>query len=119
LVAPEVEPLPREAVWLLEDSDRDGSDVLDGNLRERSGRRERRGVDALRELLPAEEQVLHEVDGRQDGGPHADSCDVLFDLVLAVEVRNAGLPIGRADRGKDEMDARGLGCVRGGDTLSR
>jgi hypothetical protein len=45
--------------------------------------------------------------------------DVLFDLVLAVEMRNAGLSIGGADRGEDEMYACGLGRVRGGDALSR
>jgi hypothetical protein len=32
-------------------------------------------------------EVLHEVDGRQDRCAYADLGDVLFDLVLAVEVR--------------------------------
>src|SRR4029077_10483625 len=53
-----------------------------------SGGREGRGVDALRELLFAEMEVLHEIDGRQDRGTYADLGDVFFDLVLAVEVRN-------------------------------
>ncbi len=34
-------------------------------------------------------EVLHEIDGRQDRGAYADLGDVLFDLVLAVEVRDA------------------------------
>ena len=42
-----------------------------------------------------------------------------FDLVLAVEVRNACLSIGGADRGEDEMHARRPGCVAAGDALSR
>jgi hypothetical protein len=53
-------------------------------------------------------EVVHKVDGCQDRGAHADLGDVLFDVVLAVEVRNACLSIGRADRGEDEMDAYGL-----------
>jgi hypothetical protein len=40
-------------------------------------------------LLFAEMEVLHEIDGRQDRGAYADLGDVLFDLVLAVEVRDA------------------------------
>jgi hypothetical protein len=44
---------------------------------------------------------------------------VLFDLVLAVEVRDSRLSIGGADRGEDEVYACGLGRVRGGDALSR
>ena len=39
-------------------------------------------------------EVLHEIDGRQDRGAYADLGDVLFDLVLAVEVRDARLSIG-------------------------
>src|SRR5258708_11214822 len=119
LVAPEVEALACEAAWVLEKANGDGPDVGDGDLRELSRRRERRGVDALRELLFAEIEVLHEVDGRQDRGAYADLGDVLFDLVLAVEVWNARPSIGGADRGEDEMYACGLGRVRGGDALSR
>src|SRR5262249_59954121 len=44
---------------------------------------------------------------------------VLFDLVLALEVRDARLSIGRAERVEDEMDACGLGGVNGGNALSR
>src|SRR4029077_8492302 len=84
-----------------------------------SGGREGRGVDALRELLFAEMEVLHEIDGRQDRGAYADLGDVFFDLVLAVEVRNARLSIGGPDRGENEMYACGLSRVRGGDALSR
>jgi putative ABC transport system substrate-binding protein len=119
LVAPEVEALACEAAWILEEANGDGPDVRDGDLRELSRRRERRGVDALRELLFAEIEVLHEIDGRQDRGAYADLGDVLFDLVLAVEVRDARLSIGGAGRGEDEMYACGLGRVRGGDALSR
>src|SRR6516165_5837951 len=119
LVAPEVEALACEAARVLEEANGDGPDVRNGDLRELSRRRERRGVDALRELLFAEEEVLHKVDGRQDRGAYADLGDVLFDLVLAVEVRNARLSIGGADRGEDEMNVCGLGRVRGGDALSR
>src|SRR5258705_8680621 len=72
LVAREVEALPRETVWLLEDANGDGPDVRDGDLRERSRRRERRGVDALGELLFAEIEILHEEDGRKDRGADAD-----------------------------------------------
>jgi hypothetical protein len=51
LVTPEVEALACEAAWVLEEANGDGPDVRDGDLRELSCRRERRGVDALRELL--------------------------------------------------------------------
>jgi hypothetical protein len=54
LVASEVEALASEAAWLLEEANGGGPDVRDGDLRELSRRRERRGVDALRELLFAE-----------------------------------------------------------------
>src|SRR6266436_2501137 len=118
-VAPEVEALACEAAWVLEEANGDGPDVRDGDLRELSRRRERRGVDALRELLFAEMEVLHEIDGHQDRGAYADLGDVLFDLVLAVEVRDARLSIGGAGRGEDEVYACGLGRVRGGDALSR
>src|SRR5262249_36990922 len=119
LIAPEVEALACKAIWVLEEAHGDGSDVRDGDLCELSRRLERRGVDALRELLLSEIEVLHEVDGRQDGGAHANPGDVLFDLVLTLEVRNARLSIGGTDRGEDEMYACGLGRVRGGDALSR
>src|SRR6266478_1870349 len=118
-VAPEVEALACEAAWVLEEANGDGPDVRDGDLRELSRRREWRGVDALRELLFAEVEVIHEVDGRQDRGAYADLGDVLFDLELAVEVRNACLSIGGPDRGEDEMDACNLGRIRGGDALLR
>jgi hypothetical protein len=62
-------------------------------------------------LLFAEMEVLHEIDGRQDRGAYADLGDVLFDLVLAVEVRDARLSIGGANRGEDEVDACGLSAV--------
>ena len=45
-------------------------------------------------------------------------CGVLFDFVLAVEVRNARLSVGGADGSEDEMHACCLGRVGGGDTLS-
>src|SRR5258708_1267016 len=118
-VAPEVEALACEAAWVLKEANRDGPDVRDGDLRELSRRPERRGVDALRELLFAEIEVLHEIDGRQDRGAYADLGDVFFDLVLAVEVRDARLSIGGAGRREDEVYACGLGRVRGGDALSR
>jgi len=47
LVAPEVEALACEAAWVLEEAKGDGPDVRDGDLRELSRRRERRGVDAF------------------------------------------------------------------------
>jgi hypothetical protein len=46
-------------------------------------------VDAFRELLFDEMEVLHEIGGRQDCGGYVDLGDVLFDLVLAGEVRDA------------------------------
>src|SRR4029077_5631444 len=49
---------------------------------------------------------------------YADLGDVLLDLVLAVEVRNARLSICVGDRGEDEMYACSLGRIRGGDALS-
>jgi len=70
------------------------------------------------QLLFAEIEVFHEIDGRQDRGADADLGDVLFDLVLAVEMRDARLPIGGADRGEDKMYVCGLGRVRGGHALS-
>src|SRR5258706_8733491 len=102
LVAPEVEALACKAAGVLEKANGDGPDVRDGDLRKLSRRRERRGVDALRELLFAEMEVLHEIDGRPDRGAYADLGDVFFDLVLAVEVRDARLSIGGADRGEAE-----------------
>ena len=119
LVASEVEALACEAAWLLEDANGDGPDVGDGELREFSRRWERHRVDALRELLLSEIEVLHEEGGREDRGAYAELSDVLFDLVLAVEVRNTGLSIRVGDRGEDEMYASGLGRVCGGDALSR
>src|SRR5882724_5058293 len=118
-VAPEVEAFAREAPWVLEEANGDGPDVRHCDLRERSRRREWRGVNALRELLLAEIEVLHEIHGRQDRGAYADLRDVPFDLVLAVEVRNTRLSIGGADRGEDGMYACGLGRVRRGDALSQ
>src|SRR4029077_2470481 len=112
LVAREVEALACEVTWVLEEANGCAPDVRNGDLRELSRRRERRGVDALRELLLAEMEVLHEIDGRQDRGAYADLGDVLFDLVLAVEVRDARLSIGGAGRGEDEVYACGLGRVR-------
>ena len=56
LVTPEIEALAGEAVRILEEANGDGADVRDGDLRELSLRRERRGVDALRELLFAEKR---------------------------------------------------------------
>jgi hypothetical protein len=47
----------------------------------------------------------------------ADSGDVLFDLLLAVEVRNARLSVGGADGSEDEMHACCLGRVGGDNTL--
>jgi hypothetical protein len=119
LVTPEVEAPACEPAWVLEKTNGDGPDVRDGDLREQSRRWERRGVDALCELFFAEMEVLHEIDGGQDRGAYADLGHVLFDLVLAVEMRDARLSIGGADRGEDEVYACGLGRVRGGDALSR
>ena len=59
----------------------------------------------------------HEVDRRQNRGIQADRGDVAFDRVLAVEVWNARVGIGRADGGEDEMDPGRFGRVRGGDAL--
>jgi hypothetical protein len=70
-------------------------------------------------LLFAEMEVLHKIDGRQDRRTYADLGDVLFDFVLAVEVRDARLSIGRADRVEDEVYACGLGRIRGAEALSR
>jgi hypothetical protein len=50
---------------------------------------------------------------------NADLGDVLFNLVLAVEVRDAGLSIGGADRVEDQVYACGLGRVGSRNTLSR
>jgi hypothetical protein len=50
---------------------------------------------------------------------NADLGDVLFDLVLAVEVRDARVSIGGAGRGENDMHACGLSRVRRGDALSR
>src|SRR5262249_41668700 len=87
--------------------------------RELSRRWERCGVDPLRQLLFVQIKILHEIDGCQDRGAYADLGDVLFDLVLALEVRDARLSIGRAERVEGEMDACGLGGVNGGNALSR
>src|ERR1700690_427290 len=97
LVACELESLAREATRALENANGDRPDVCDGDLRERPRRREGRPVDPFRELLLAEVEVLHEVNGRENRCADADLGNVLFDLVLAVEVRNAGLSVGGAD----------------------
>lgn len=117
-VTGEVEPLACEAISILEDANGDCPDVCEGYLRERACRRQRRRVDPFGELLFHEIEVLHEGDGRKNRGPDADFRDVLFNLVFAVEVRSAGLPVGVADGGKDEMNACCLGCVGGDNTLS-
>src|SRR6202023_410843 len=92
-------------------------DVHDGNLRERPRRRERRGVDPFSELLFREVEVLHEGNGRENRCADADLGNVLFDLVLAVEVRNARLSVGGADGSEDEMHACCLRRGGGGDAL--
>ena len=51
IVAREVEALAREASGVLEDTNGDGSDVCDGNLRKCPCRRERRRVDPFSQLL--------------------------------------------------------------------
>src|SRR5207244_916420 len=48
----------------------------------------------------------------------ADLGDVLFDFVLAVEVRNPRLSVGGADGSKPEMHACCFGRVGGSNTLS-
>jgi hypothetical protein len=118
LVAREVEALAREATGILEDANGDRPNVRDGNLRERPCRRERCRVDPFSELLFHEIEVLHEGNGRENRCADAGFRDVLFDLVLAVEVRNARLPVGGADGSEDEMDACCLGRVGGSNTLS-
>lgn len=61
---------------------------------------------------------------RADGGAKTDLLNIrqlslpMHHPGTAVEVRNACLPVGRADRGKDEMQTRGLGRVGRRDTLS-
>ena len=118
LVARQVDTLAGEASGVLEDANGDRPDIRDGNLRERSCRRERRCVDPFRELLFHKIEILHEGDRRENRCADADFGDVFFDLVLAVEVRNARLLVGVADRGEDEMHACCLGRVGGRDTLS-
>jgi hypothetical protein len=117
LIAPEVEALACESAWVFEKANGYGSDVRKGDLREPSRRRERRGVDALSELLFAEMEIFHEIDRGQDRGVYADLGDVLLDLVLAIEVRNARLPVGGTGRTEDKMYACGLRRVCGGDAL--
>src|SRR5262249_1312583 len=97
LIAREVEALAREATGVLEDTNGDRPDVRDGNLRERPCRREPRRVDPFGELLFREIEVLHEGNGRENRCADADFGDVLFDLVLAFEVRNARPSVGGAD----------------------
>src|SRR5260370_23892060 len=108
-VAREVEALAREATGVLEDTNGDRPDVRDGNLRERPCRRERRRIDPFSELLLREIEVLHKGNGRENRCADADFGDVLFNLVLAVEVRNARPSVGGADGRGDESDAGGLG----------
>src|SRR4029077_107461 len=117
LVAREVEALAGEASGLLEDANGDCPDIWDGNLREGPCWRKCRRVDPFSELLSNEIEVLHEGHGRENRCAHADFGNVLFDLVLAVEVRNARLSVCRADRREDEMHACRLGRVGGSDTL--
>src|ERR1700722_2839266 len=117
LVSGEVEALAREAADVLEDPNGDRPNVRDGNLRELSCRRECRRVDSFRELLFYEIEVLHEGNGRENRCADADFGDVLFDLVLAVEVRNARLSVGGADGREDEMHACCLGRIGGSNTL--
>src|SRR5258705_2849967 len=118
IVAREVETFAGESSGIFQNANGDLSDVRDSDLRERPCRRERRRVDPCRELLFYEIEVFHESNGRENRRAGADFGDVLFDLVLAVEVRNGRLPVGGADRGKDEMHASCLGCVDRRDTLS-
>src|SRR5260370_17665848 len=91
LVAREVEALAREATGILEDANGDRPNVRDGNLRERPCRRKSRRAGPFSELLYHEIEVLHEANRCHNRCADADLGDVLFDLVLAVEVRNARL----------------------------
>ena len=116
-VAREVAALAPAATGVLEDANGDRPDVRDGNLRERPCLRERRRVDPFSELLFREIEVLHEGNGCENRCADAELGDVLFDLVLALEVRSARLSVGGADGSEDEMHACCLGCG-GGNTLS-
>jgi len=97
LVAREVEALAGEATGVLEDANGDRPDVHDRNLREHPCRWKRRRVDPFSELLFHEIDVFHEGNGRKNRRADTDFGDVLLDLVLAVEVRNARLSVGGAD----------------------
>src|SRR5580704_7514332 len=76
-----------------------------------------RRVDSFCELLFYEIEVLHEGNGRENRCADADFGDVLFDLVLAVEVRNARLSVSGADVREDEMHAYCLGRIGDSNTL--
>ena len=118
LVAREVETLAGETTGVLEDANGNRPDVCDGNLREGSGRRECRRVNPFSKLLFYEIEVLHEGYGRENRCADADFGDVLLYLILAVEMRNARLSVGGADRSENKMHACCLGRVGGCNTLS-
>jgi hypothetical protein len=104
LVACEVEAFAGEETGVLKDANGDRPDVHDGNLRERPCRRECRRVYPFSELPFYEIEVFHEGNGRENRSADADFGDALFDLVLAVEVQNARLSVGRLWRPHRKID---------------
>src|SRR5262245_58890247 len=77
--------------------------------------------DALAEPveIPRVEQILHEVDGRDDRVGERERSDVSLDGVLAGEHGDAGVRARSAAREVDEMtNAARLRCVRGGDPVT-
>ena len=98
LVAREVEALAREATGVLEDANGDRPDVRRRQLARAPSSAGAPRVDPFSELLFHEIEVLHEGNGRENRCADADFGDVLFDLVLAVEVRDARLSVGVSRR---------------------
>lgn len=68
-------------------------------------------------LIFHEIEILHEGNGGKNRSAGADFVDVLFDLILTVEVWNARLSVCGTDGSKHEVHACCLGGVGCGDSL--
>src|SRR5207253_9333554 len=110
----DVDSLAEETLTTFDDEGGELRDVFDRDLLQTTRRghcyRDRPLCDAGRH--PLGEKVLHEEDRRDDRERYAGFANLLLDLELAVEMRNACRPVGAGHRRVDEvLDAHARRCT--------